>query len=229
MDNSLLQNAMDNMIYSIFPHSETHLLHSCVSTFIVAYLIVCLNKNLIMKALTYVLLITLILTSCGLGDRSDVIEGYEAESHYTIDVESSLGGSHSFTRIGDQTTWAPDIGHMELGPEEPFNCVDEVISLWMTMNPTLLNTQNGAIDTSSVNSWSLYSILYWCEDLGNQESNWYDYIKMDSIREQLWGIDENGVEFIHADLQFTFTRSLINMADVPETITVNAYFTATNK
>ena len=169
-------------------------------------------------------------TSCKSDNIDDLNEEFEAISHYSLVVTSSLRGDHEFIIAGTETLWRAGIGHMEIGPEEPFICNTPIASLWMDIDPLFGDSEEGEIDTSLVTNWKFYSIQDICAQPEYQEANWYEFVKIDKAFESLdYGRDKFGLRYIKGDLRLVFVRTLINQADVPEIIRVSADFIAIDR
>lgn len=187
-----------------------------------------------MQPFFYFFCVALICIACdSTEDIGEIPDNFIAESKYHMVVSSSLGGDHSFaidSMNGVTTLWRKGIGHMELGPEEPFSCDKPVASLWMDIDQINLELETLTLDTSIIPRFSFYSILYWCENLGNQESNQYSFVEIEEVNEPVViGTDSKGLRFIKGDIELLFERIILNDKDVPEQIAIDVDFVAIDR
>lgn len=171
-----------------------------------------------MKVFKYLIIISLLSWNCSGDVENQEIDDVE-KCEYDINV------NFQFALKGSDVFWSPGIGHMSLGPEDS-GCDQPVGSLWMDVNLNMHFDENTVIDTSSIGlfDFNFYSILYPCEDLGNQEANWYslDAIEWDNIEGNPKfeiGFDGLGLGIIKIEaLKIKMSRDIINEGDVEENI-----------
>ena len=170
-----------------------------------------------MKVLKYLIIISLFSWNCS-GD----VENQEIEDAETCEYDINV--NFEFALAGSDVFWN-GVGHMTLGPED-FGCDQPTGSLWMDVNLSMTFDENTVIDTSSIGlfDFNFYSILYPCEDLGNQESNWYSLDAFEWDNEEgspkfEIGFDALGLGIIKIKaLKIMMSRDIINENDVEENI-----------
>jgi hypothetical protein len=173
---------------------------------------------------------SILVLSCGINNQDRIDEVRYPD--YVFTVENATGNIQTYT--GKDAIWLPDIGHMELGPENTPN--KAVASLWLTFKEDSIDLETFQPVEGYVPNYSFYSILYPWMDLGEQESNWYDFKQGCPGTSQGFiidscaiGIDNRGVSFIRGKICIEMDRAILNSADVPEWIRVTAKFTATER
>ena len=186
----------------------------------------------IMKDLKYLVILSLLTLNCsGSIEDQEIDETGVCEYDINVNFEFGLSGSDVF--------WN-GVGHMSLGPEDS-GCDQPVGSLWMDVNLSMHFDENTVIDTSSIGlfDFNFYSIRFPCNDLGNQESNWYSLntsiidstiLPIRRVNPFVWdneegnpkfeiGFDNLGLGIIRIEaLKLKMSRDIINEADVPENI-----------